>query len=148
MFPTAKFNYWYTHLPNCRFANFYGPIEITLDCLFYEIKSKLEDSSPIPIGRPFRNTSVMVLDDENKLILDESEGELCIRGSSLAMGYYANKEKKITKIKITYCPRIHNDKVMKKWEEQSGENWYLLSPESRQKANEEMSKMIKNEINK
>ena len=62
--------------------------------------------------------------------------------------YYANKEKKITKIKITYCPRIHNDKVMKKWEEQSGENWYLLSPESRQKANEEMSKMIKNEINK
>ena len=93
VFPTAKFNYWYTHLPNCRFANFYGPIEITLDCLFYEIKSKLEDSSPIPIGRPFRNTSVMVLDDENKLILDESEGELCIRGSSLAMGYYANKEK-------------------------------------------------------
>ena len=61
--------------------------------------------------------------------------------------FYEGKEKKISKIKITYCPRIHNDKVMKKWEEKTGEKWYLLSPESRQRANEEMSKMIKNKTN-
>lgn len=93
VFPTAKFNYWRSKLEKCRFVNFYGPIEITLDCLFYEIKEKLDDNSPIPIGKPFRNTSVIVLDDNNKLVKDGEEGELCIRGSSLAMGYFGNKEK-------------------------------------------------------
>jgi hypothetical protein len=45
--------------------------------------------------------------------------------------------------KITYCPRIHPERVMKKWGEVSGKNWYKLSPNSRFKANEEMNQMIK-----
>lgn len=94
VFPTAKFNYWYDRLSShCRFMNFYGPIEITLDCLFYEVKSRLDDNTPIPIGKPFRNTAVLVLDDDNHKVDFGSEGELCIRGSSLAMGYYNDPEK-------------------------------------------------------
>lgn len=96
VFPTAKFNYWRRQLPRATFANFYGPIEITLDCLYYVADKTLPDDMPIPIGRPFRNTEVMVLDDDNKLIdsgKPSTEGELCVRGSSLAMGYYNNPEK-------------------------------------------------------
>lgn len=52
--------------------------------------------------------------------------------------YYAEKNK------ITYCPRMHSDKVMKAWELKTGTKWYSLSPESRQKANEEMTEMLNN----
>lgn len=92
VFPTAKFNYWKDHLPNTRFFNFYGPIEITLDCLFYEVKGPIDNHCQIPIGKPFRNTAVLVLNDDKEVDVGE-EGELCIRGSSLAMGYYNNPEK-------------------------------------------------------
>lgn len=90
VFPTAKFNYWRGHLPHATFANFYGPIEITLDCLYYIAGRPLNDNEPIPIGIPFRNTSILILDENNRMA---EEGELCIRGSSLAMGYYNNPEK-------------------------------------------------------
>lgn len=96
VFPTAKFNYWRRQLPQATFANFYGPIEITLDCLYYLADEPLPDDMPIPIGKPFSNTAVMVLDDDNQLIDSGKpgmEGELCVRGSSLAMGYYNNPEK-------------------------------------------------------
>lgn len=96
VFPTAKFNYWRKCLPHVLFANFYGPIEISLDCLYFIAEREICDDEPIPIGRPFRNTSVLVLDDENHLIEENEpgmEGELCVRGSSLALGYFRNPEK-------------------------------------------------------
>lgn len=94
VFPTAKFNYWRKRLPQVTFANFYGPIEITLDCLYYVVERELRDDEPIPIGKPFRNTAVLVLDDEDVPVTEVGgEGELCVRGSSLALGYYNNLEK-------------------------------------------------------
>ena len=96
VFPTAKFNYWRARLPHVTFANFYGPIEITLDCLYHVVERDLRDDEPIPIGKPFRNTAILVLNDENKPVLPGQpgvEGELCVRGSSLAAGYYNNPEK-------------------------------------------------------
>ena len=94
VFPTAKFNYWRKYLPQTTFANFYGPIEITLDCLFHVVKRELRDDEPIPIGKPFRNTSILVLDEDDTPVTKVNEkGELCVRGSSLALGYYNNPEK-------------------------------------------------------
>lgn len=89
VFPTAKFNYWRKNLPQTLFANFYGPIEISLDCLYWIANRELPDDEPIPIGRPFPNTGIIVLDENNKAQFSPfGEGELCVRGSSLAMGYY------------------------------------------------------------
>ena len=94
VFPTKQFNIWRRNLPQTTFANFYGPIEITLDCVYYTIEREIADDEPIPIGKPFRNTSVLILDENNQNITEASkEGELCIRGTSLAMGYYNNPEK-------------------------------------------------------
>lgn len=96
VFPTAKFNYWRKCLPHVLFANFYGPIEISLDCLYFIVRREIGDDEPIPIGRPFRNTSVIVLDDKNHVIEANEpgkEGELYVRGSSLALGYFKNPEK-------------------------------------------------------
>lgn len=94
VFPTKQFNYWHKHLPDVTFANLYGPIEITLDCTYFIIDREIPDNEPLPIGRPCRNTDILVLDNDDKLVEKEGEeGELCVRGSSLAMGYYNNPSK-------------------------------------------------------
>lgn len=96
VFPTAKFNYWKKHFPDAVFVNLYGPTEITVDCLFYRADRTLADEEPIPVGRPLPNTAILLLDENDSLIGPESpdvQGELCVRGSCVAMGYYNNPEK-------------------------------------------------------
>jgi len=93
VFPTKQFNYWRKHLKEAKFINLYGPIEITLDCTYYIVDRELSDDEPIPIGVACKNTDVFILNEENKLCGVNEEGELCVRGTSLAMGYYNNPEK-------------------------------------------------------
>jgi amino acid adenylation domain-containing protein len=93
VFPTKQFNYWKRKLPHSLFANLYGPIEITLDCTYFIVNREIPDDKPLPIGIPYKNTDILILNDKNELVMDGDEGELCVRGTSLAMGYYNDKEK-------------------------------------------------------
>lgn len=93
VFPTKQFLVWYDKLPDVTFANLYGPIEITLDCTYYVVDQRPVESEPLPIGIPYKNTNILLLNDENKKCAIGEEGELCVRGTSLAMGYYNNPEK-------------------------------------------------------
>jgi len=93
VFPTKQFNYWRRMLPWTKFANFYGPIEITLDCTYYIIEREFQDSEPLPIGFPCKNTDILILNEHDMPCGRKEEGELCVRGTSLAMGYYKNPEK-------------------------------------------------------
>lgn len=94
VFPTKQFNYWHHHLPQTTFANLYGPIEITLDCTYYIVNKEIPDEQPLPIGYACRNTDIIILDADDKAVKEPNvEGELCVRGTSLAMGYYNNPEK-------------------------------------------------------
>lgn len=94
VFPTKQFNYWRRHLPSARFVNLYGPTEITVDCTYYIVEREIPDDEPIPIGYPCRNTDILILDEDNNLVSEQGKaGELCVRGTSLAMGYYNNPEK-------------------------------------------------------
>ncbi|RIX52039.1 phenylalanine racemase [Paenibacillus nanensis] len=93
VFPTKQFNYWRKFLNQSKFINLYGPIEITLDCTYFIVDRELSDDEPIPIGVACKNTDVFILNDQDKLCGVNEEGELCVRGSSLAMGYYNNPEK-------------------------------------------------------
>ena len=92
--PTKQLNYWIKHYPNALFSNLYGPTEITVDCTYYTIDRKFADDEPLPIGKKCRNSDVLILDENNKLITEPNcAGELCVRGSSLALGYYNDLEK-------------------------------------------------------
>ena len=93
VFPTKQFNYWRKYLPLTKFANLYGPIEITLDCTYFIVNRDIKDEEPLPIGIPYRNTDILILNENDQLIKEGEEGELCVRGTSLAMGYYNNPEK-------------------------------------------------------
>lgn len=93
VFPTKQFLYWFDSLKQATFVNLYGPIEITLDCTYYVIEDRPEETTPLPIGIPCRNTDILILDEQNEKCGVGKEGELCVRGTSLAMGYYNNAEK-------------------------------------------------------
>ena len=80
-------------MPDTTFVNLYGPIEITLDCTFHVVKDRPDEDKPLPIGVPCRNTDILILNEEDELCKTGEEGELCVRGTSLAMGYYNNAEK-------------------------------------------------------
>lgn len=91
--PNKHLNYWRKHLPRCRYVNLYGPTEITVDCTYYEVKRAFSDDEPLPIGFPCRNSDVLILVDRKRRAAVGEQGELCVRGSSLALGYFNNPEK-------------------------------------------------------
>lgn len=92
VFPTKQLNLWRKQLKNTMFVNMYGPIEITLDCTYFIVNRDFADDEPLPIGYPCRNSDILILDGD-KEASNGDDGELCIRGTSLAMGYYNNPEK-------------------------------------------------------
>ncbi len=92
--PNKQLNYWRQRLPDALYSNLYGPTEITVDCTYYTIDREFKDDEPLPIGIPCRNSDVIVLDENNKLVTEQDAlGELCVRGSSLAVGYWNDWEK-------------------------------------------------------
>jgi amino acid adenylation domain-containing protein len=91
--PNKHLNYWRRHLPDCLYANLYGPTEITVDCTYYIVDREFSDEESLPIGKACRNSGILILTDEDKEALDNEQGELCVRGSSLALGYYNDPEK-------------------------------------------------------
>jgi amino acid adenylation domain-containing protein len=91
--PNKQLNQWRKHLPHAWYANLYGPTEITDVCAYYNVDREFEDNEPLPIGKPCKNTDILVLNEKDQLVAVGETGELCVRGSSLAHGYYNNPEK-------------------------------------------------------
>ena len=92
--PCKCLNYWKKSIPSALYANLYGPTEITDACTYYIVDRNFDDDEPLPIGKPFKNTDVMLLNDQDEIIEEYDQiGEICVRGSSLSFGYYNNKEK-------------------------------------------------------
>ncbi len=92
--PTKQLNEWRKHIPNAIYANLFGPTEITDIGLYYIVDRDLEDDEDVPIGSACRNVGVFAIDDNGNIIENEGEkGELYIRGSFLANGYYNNWDK-------------------------------------------------------
>lgn len=86
-------NYWRKHFPHTQFVNLYGPTEITSVCTYYLIEKAFKDDEVLPIGIPFRNCEVLILNEANQLVGHGEAGELCVKGSCLALGYYNNMAK-------------------------------------------------------
>src|SRR6266850_843070 len=93
VFPTRHLNYWRRHLPKAMFVNLYGPIEITVACTYYIVDREFSDEEKLPVGFPCRNTQILILNEQNQLTKVDEPGEICVRGSSLALGYYNNPER-------------------------------------------------------
>ncbi len=92
VFPRKQLDYWVNTLPDLVYANLYGPTE-TYVCTAHIMDGTEQEDAPLPIGVPISNTEALILDDSGKPVPEGETGELCIRGSCLAMGYYNNPEK-------------------------------------------------------
>lgn len=91
--PNKQLNIWRKFLPDVLYANLYGPTEITDACTYYIVDREFADDEPLPIGIPMANTDILVLNEKNEPVAGDETGELCVRGTSLSMGYYRNPEK-------------------------------------------------------
>lgn len=91
--PIKHIKQWIEHLPNAMFVNLYGPTEITCNCTYHIVDKSLNYEKSIPIGKHFPNEEVFLLNDKNELIKDTGKtGEICVKGTCLALGYYNNEE--------------------------------------------------------
>ncbi|MGN1344397.1 MAG: amino acid adenylation domain-containing protein [Traorella sp.] len=86
--PMKHLKIWMEHLPNATFVNLYGPTEVTCNCTYHIIDTHRDYKDQIPIGIAFPNEDVFLLDEQNKLVEEGQIGEICVRGSTLALGYY------------------------------------------------------------
>ena len=91
--PAKQLRTWQEKLPNVRFVNLYGPTEITVDCTFFDVKRQYADNEYIPIGKACQNMQVLVLKDDDTEAEVGEVGELCVRGTGVALGYYGNRQK-------------------------------------------------------
>lgn len=91
--PAKQLKVWMNKLPDCKYVNLYGPTEITVDCTYYEVQREFDDNEYIPIGNACRNKHVIVLNDNNQPVKPGEPGELCVRGTGVALGYYNNYQK-------------------------------------------------------
>ncbi|MBR6329431.1 MAG: amino acid adenylation domain-containing protein [Lachnospiraceae bacterium] len=94
--PVKCFDYWRAHYPDSRFVQIYGPTEITGICTYYEVPADRPAGEVIPIGRAIANSGVFLLDENDRLIAESDAGvtgEICVKGSCLAHGYYNDFER-------------------------------------------------------
>lgn len=93
VFPIKQFNLWKNTLPKAEFYNLYGPTEATGMSCYYHADRLFEDKEVIPVGKPFKNTQIFLLDKDGKEVAQGETGEICIHGTCLTHGYYNNPEK-------------------------------------------------------
>lgn len=91
-FPTSEYKRWRNACPAARFANLYGPTEATGMSAYWIADRPLENGEPVPIGRPFPNTEIILINEKNKKCESGETGEIYIRGSCVTMGYFGRAE--------------------------------------------------------
>ncbi len=90
--PNSALNVWRRDAGEKLYANLYGPTEITDVCTYYIVDRKFEDNEKLPIGEPCENMKAVILTADNKQAKVGEQGELCIGGSAVSLGYYNAKE--------------------------------------------------------
>ncbi|WP_024294535.1 amino acid adenylation domain-containing protein [Lacrimispora indolis] len=91
--PVKFLTIWQKYLPNASYVNLYGPTEITCNCTYYPVNREFKAHETLPIGKPFPNEKVFLLDPDDKPVTEKCRsGELCVSGTALALGYYNNPE--------------------------------------------------------
>ena len=109
--PNRHLNIWRKYYTKTEFVNLYGPTEAAYACTYFVVNRPFADNEPLPIGKPCENTDIIVLNENNTRVQQGEEGELCIRGTCLANGYYDNKEKTLQVFTQNPLNSLYEDKI-------------------------------------
>ncbi|HVI47207.1 MAG TPA: amino acid adenylation domain-containing protein, partial [Chitinophaga sp.] len=74
----------------CTIVNHYGPTETTIGKLLHVVEGESSYQETVPVGKPFSNTSVYVVNVSGQLCAAGVPGELLIGGEGVAAGYLNN----------------------------------------------------------
>lgn len=83
--------------------NMYGPTEDTVFCTYYKITEDnitnlLANNDVVSIGKTYANSGLLLLDNNDQIIAESNvEGELCLSGAQLTIGYWENEIDNCTK---------------------------------------------------
>jgi amino acid adenylation domain-containing protein len=100
--PAALLREWRQRHPGLGLVNQYGPTEVTVGCLDYQISPADPVPDLVPVGRPVWNTRVFVLDENLQLVPPGVAGELYLAGAQLARGYLSRPG--LTGERFVACP--------------------------------------------
>ncbi|MEU0738910.1 amino acid adenylation domain-containing protein [Streptomyces sp. NPDC006134] len=91
--------------PRTRLVNSYGVTEATIDSTYFEGPDDgLEPSDMVPIGRPFPNSEVYILDRHGEPVPPGVPGELWIGGEGVALGYAGAPEETARRFTAPVAP--------------------------------------------
>ncbi|AXG70693.1 linear gramicidin synthase subunit D [Kordia sp. SMS9] len=110
----AKFDFLVNHFgDHIRIINSYGVTEATVDTTYFEYDKNytINKNISMPIGIPFPNNTVYILDAQNKLVPKGVVGEMCIGGLGITRGYLNKKE--LTQKKFIEDPFVAGGSVYK-----------------------------------
>lgn len=86
--PCRVLRKWQENLPEAHFVNQYGPTEATASCTYYSVDHTVEEDEVLPIGQAYDNYRVFLIDEHGNEPAVGEQGEICVCGPILALGYY------------------------------------------------------------
>lgn len=102
VFPMKHFLIWQNALPGVKFVNLYGQSELAGACCYYEVDRAFTPDDTLPIGRPFSNAEVFLLDGDRVVTEPGQIGEIGIVSPALAAGYFGDAKKTAAAF-CTFC---------------------------------------------
>lgn len=104
--PTKHLRAWRANLPHATFVNLYGPTEVTCNCLYHILDPDDDYEEGVPLGIPFDHCDVLLVGKDGREVTQpDVEGELLVRGPSLALGYLGQED--LTNRAFTQNPLSH-----------------------------------------
>jgi len=86
-FPPKYLRGLMNRLPDARFCNVYGPAEVN-QCTNYQVTGAPEPNHPIPLGKIWDETEMMVVDELDHPVQPGMPGELLITSTTMMKGYW------------------------------------------------------------
>jgi D-alanine--poly(phosphoribitol) ligase subunit 1 len=93
--PVATAQAWQIAAPNSVLENFYGPTEVTVDCLAQRLEDPpnvTRNRGSLAIGKPFPGIQAGIVDANLNFMSAGEEGELVVSGRQVARGYFLDPE--------------------------------------------------------
>jgi acyl-coenzyme A synthetase/AMP-(fatty) acid ligase len=90
-FPTKYLKALMNLLPTAEFSNIYGPAE-TNQCTYFNMDCPPVSDAPIPLGQIWKDTEMLIIDEQDQEVTPGQTGELLIRSATMMEGYWKKPE--------------------------------------------------------